>query len=178
MMAVQDFNSFANPTVDTKHFKIYANVSTTTTAEYELQGRGVTSWTDTQNIDTNSEEDVLGYVDFTFSKPKSTQDADIKVRKGSKLGMMLFDAYFKGDGKIENIDILQKYEMVDASDSDSDNCKARLQKGCAIVINEFTGEAGGKLTFSVTFNYTGEITTGKMAKTDPSTIVFTADSAE
>ena len=64
-MAVTEFNSFANPTVDTKHFKIYADVSTTGTPEYELQGRGVTSWTEAQNVDTNSEEDVLGYVDFT-----------------------------------------------------------------------------------------------------------------
>ena len=174
-MAITEFNSLANPTVDTKHFKIYADVSTTGTPEYELQGRGVTSWTEAQNVDTNSEEDVLGYVDFTFSNPKPTQDADIKVRKDSKLGGMLFDAYFSGKGRIENINILQKYEMVDATSSDSENCKARLQKGVAIVINEFTGEAGNKLTFSTTWNYTGEITTGKMPKTDGASITFTPD---
>lgn len=174
-MAITEFNSLANPTVDTKHFKIYADVSTTSTPEYELQGRGVTSWTEAQNVDTNSDEDVLGFVDFTFSNPKPTQDADIKVRKDSKLGGMLFDAYFNGKGRIENINILQKYEMVDASTEDSTNCKARLQKGVAIVINEFTGEAGNKLTFSTTWNYTGEITAGKMPKTDGTSITFTPD---
>lgn len=176
-MAITEFNSNANPTVDTKCWKFYADVKDAagSTAVWELQGRGVESWTEALNIDTDSSEDVLGYVDFSFSNPKPTQDVDIKVRKDSKLGGMLFDAYYSGKGRIENIDILQKYEMVDAGTSDAQNCKARIQKGCAIVINEFQGEAGGKLTFSTTWNYTGQITTGKMPKTDGVTITFTAD---
>lgn len=176
-MAITEFNSNANPTVDTKCWKFYADVKDTasSTAVWELQGRGVESWTEALNIDTDSSEDVLGYVDFSFSNPKPTQDVDIKVRKDSKLGGMLFDAYYSGKGRIENIDILQKYEMVDAGTSDAQNCKARIQKGCAIVINEFQGEAGGKLTFSTTWNYTGQITTGKMPKTDGATVTFTAD---
>lgn len=175
-MAITDFNSNANPTVDTKCWKIYADVKDTgTTPTWELQGRGIESWTEALNVDTDSTEDVLGFVDFSFGNPKPTQDVDIKVRKDSKLGGMLFDAYFNGKGRIENIDILQKYEMVDAGSADSENCKARIQKGCAIVINEFQGEAGGKLTFSTTWNYTGQITTGKMPKTDGTSITFTAD---
>ena len=176
-MAITEFNSNANPTVDTKCWKFYADVKDAagSTAVWELQGRGVESWTEALNIDTDSSEDVLGYVDFSFSNPKPTQDVDIKVRKDSKLGGMLFDAYYSGKGRIENIDILQKYEMVDAGASDAQNCKARIQKGCAIVINEFQGEAGGKLTFSTTWNYTGQITTGKMPKTDGATVTFTAD---
>ena len=175
-MAITEFNSNANPTVDTKCWKFYADVKDSgTSAVWELQGRGVESWTEALNIDTDSSEDVLGYVDFSFSNPKATQDVDVKVRKDSKLGGMLFDAYYSGKGRIENIDILQKYEMVDAGSSDSQNCKARIQKGCAIVINEFNGEAGGKLKFSTTWNYTGQIVIGKMPKTDGETVTFTAD---
>ena len=39
------FNTYANPKVETKRFKIYADVGSSGTPEWELQGRGVESWT-------------------------------------------------------------------------------------------------------------------------------------
>ena len=40
-----ELNTYANPKVETKRFKIYADVGGTSTPEWELQGRGVESWT-------------------------------------------------------------------------------------------------------------------------------------
>ena len=38
-----EFNSYASPKVETKRFKIYADVGSSSTPEWELQGRGVES---------------------------------------------------------------------------------------------------------------------------------------
>ena len=58
------FNDLANPKVETKRFKIYADVSDTSTPEWELQGRGVESWTVEENSDVEKVTDVLGSVEF------------------------------------------------------------------------------------------------------------------
>ena len=65
--------------------------------------------------------------------------------------------------------------MVDYSSSDTDSCKARMQKNCTIVWTETTLEAGGKFGYNVTLYHSGEITLGKMAKVDSESPAFTAD---
>lgn len=171
------FNEKVNPKAKTELFKIYADVSTDgTTPGWELQGRGVTSWTVEQNEDITKEPDVLGYVDIERGVAQPTQSGvSVKLRKGSKFGEMLFDAWFSGDmSKLDNIKMLQKFEFVDGTAENK--CKARLQEECVIAINNFTGEAAGYLGFEIDIHYSNKITTGEMLITDGASIEFTPDS--
>ena len=172
-----EFNSFANPKIETKRFKIYADVGTSDTPEWELQGRGIESYTIEENSDVEKVTDVLGMVDMERSTAQPTQSGlAIKLRKGSKLGEMLFDAWFKRDyTKLNAVKILQKFEFADGDSEDS--CLARLEEDVMISIKSFSGEAGSYLGFEVDFHYANKTTTGTMPKVDGDTITFTPDSA-
>ena len=172
------FNDKVNPKAKTEFFKIYADVSGTGLApEWELQGRGVESWTVEENQDVEKTTDVLGYVDMERGTAQPTQSGlSLRLRKGSKLAELLFDAWFTGDkSKLDAIKILQKFEFVDGTDEST--CKARLEEDVMIAINNFTGEAGGYLGFEVDIHYANKTTTGTMPKVDGDTITFTPDSA-
>lgn len=168
-----EFNDYANPKVETKRFKIYADVGSSTTPEWELQGRGVESWTVEENQDVEKKNDVLGYVDMERGTAQPTQSGvAIKLRKESKLGKILFDAWYTGDkSKLDALKILQKFEFVDGDSSDT--CKARLEEDVMIAINNFTGEAGGYLGFEIDIHYANKRTLGTMPKVDGDTITFT-----
>jgi hypothetical protein len=170
-----DFNSYASPKIETKRFKIYADVSETGTPEWELQGRGVESWTVEENSDVEKTTDVLGYVDMERGTAQPTQSGvAVKLRSGSKLGKMLFDAWFTRDtSKLDAMKILQKFEFVDGDSEDT--CLARLEEDVMIAINSFEGEAGGYLGFTIDIHYANKTTTGTMPKVDGDTITFTAD---
>lgn len=171
------WNTEVNPKAKTQLFKIYAQVSgTEALPTWELQGRGVTSWTVEQNQDINKEPDVLGYVDMERGIAQPAQSGvALNIRKDSVLGTLLFDAWFSGDySKLDDISILQKFEFVDGATTGS--VLARLQKHCLIAINSFSGEAGGYLGFDVDIHYSNDIITGQMTKVDASPIVFTPDS--
>ena len=170
-----EFNNYANPKVETKRFKIYADVGTSGTPEWELQGRGVESWTVEENADVEKTTDVLGTVDMERGVAQPTQSGvAIKLRKGSKLGQMLFDAWFNRNyEKLNAVKILQKFEFADGPDEDT--CLARLEEDVMIAINNFTGEAGGYLGFEIDIHYANKTKTGTMPKEDDSTITFTPD---
>lgn len=172
------FNDKVNPRAAVDLFKIYINVPTSgLTTAYELQGRGVTSWTIDQNQDIEKEADVLGYVDVRRGTAQPTQSGVmLYLRKDSKLGEMLFDAWFNGDmSKLDDVDILQKFEFIDGATEGK--CLARLQEECVIAINSFQGEAESYLAFDVDIHYSNKITTGQMSKVDGDTITFTPDQA-
>lgn len=172
------FNDYAKPKVETQRFKIYADVGTdATTPEWELQGRGVESWTIEENSDVNKVTDVLGFVDMERGTAQPTQSGvAIKIRKESKLGGMLFEAWYRHDtSKIDAIKILQKFEFVDGPTEGT--CLARLEEDVMIAINNFTGEAGGYLGFECDFHYANKTTYGTMAKVDGEKITFTAEEA-
>ena len=172
-----EFNSYANPKVETKRFKIYADVGTGDVPEWELQGRGVESWTVEENSDVEKVTDVLGTVDMERGTAQPTQSGvAIKLRKGSKLGQILFDAFFTRDySKLNALKILQKFEFADGDSEDT--CLARLEEDVMIAINNFTGEAGGYLGFEVDIHYANKTTTGTMPKVDGENITFTPDNA-
>ena len=172
-----EFNSYANPKVESKRFKKYADVSTTERAEWELQGRGVESWTVEENSDVDKVTDVLGYVDMERGTAQPTQSGvAIKLRKGSKFGQMLFDAWYSRDNsKIDAVKMLQKFEFADGKTENT--CLARLEEDVMVAINNFTGEAGGYLGYEVDFHFANKTTTGTMPKVDGETITFTPDSA-
>ena len=174
---MSEFNTYANPKVETKRFKIYADVGNSTTPEWELQGRGVESWTVEENSDVEKTTDVLGYVDMERGVAQPTQSGvAVKLRKGSKFGQMLFDAWFTRDtSKLDAIKMLQKFEFVDGGASNT--CLARLEEDVMIAINNFTGEAGGYLGFEIDIHYANKTTLGTMPKEDGDTITFTPDSA-
>ena len=174
---MSEFNNFANPKIETKRFKLYADIGTGSAPEWELQGRGIESYTIEENSDVEKKTDVLGMVDMERSTAQPTQSGlAIKLRKGSKLGEMLFDAWFKRDyTKLNAVKILQKFEFADGETED--NCLARLEEDVMIAINNFTGEAGGYLGFEVDIHYANKTTTGTMPKVDGETITFTPDSA-
>ena len=171
-----EFNNYANPKIETKRFKIYADVSDSTTSEWELQGSGVESWTVEENSDVEKTTDVLGFVDMERGTAQPTQSGvALKLRKGSKLGQILFNAWFKRDtAKIDSMKILQKFEFADGPTEDT--CLARLEEDVMISINNFTGEAGGYLGFEVDIHYANKSTTGSMAKIDGTSIEFIPDS--
>ena len=170
-----EFNNYANPKVETKRFKIYADVGSGGSPEWELQGRGVESWTVEENSDVEKVTDVLGTVDMERGTAQPTQSGvAIKLRKGSKLGQILFDAFFTRDyTKLNAIKILQKFEFADGGDENT--CLARLEEDVMLAINNFTGEAGGYLGFDVDIHYANKTTTGTMPKEDGTTITFTPD---
>lgn len=173
-----EFNTYANPKVETKRFKIYADVSEgASSPEWELQGRGVESWTVEENQDVEKVTDVLGYVDMERGTAQPTQSGvAIKLRKGSKFGEMLFDAWFnRNTSKLDAIKMLQKFEFADGDEEGT--CLARLEEDVMIAINNFTGEAGGYLGFEVDIHYANKTTTGTMPKEDGETITFTADTS-
>lgn len=172
-----EFNSYANPKVETKRFKIYADVGTSSAPEWELQGRGVESWTVEENSDVEKVTDVLGYVDMERGTAQPTQSGvALKLRKGSKLGQILFDAWYSRDNsKIDAMKFLQKFEFADGESEGT--CLARLEEDVMIAINNFTGEAGGYLGFEVDIHYANKTTLGTMPKTDGETITFTPNSA-
>lgn len=168
------FNEKVNPKAETKLFKVYADVSTDgSTPEWELQGRGVESYTIEENSDVEKKTDVLGYVDMERGTAQPTQSGlAIKLRKGSKFGEMLFDAWLTGDkSKLDAVKILQKFEFVDGSDEST--CLARLEEDVMIGINSFTGEAGGYLGFEIDLHYANKRTIGTMPIEDGKTITFT-----
>lgn len=170
------FNDKVNPKAETKLFKIYADVAGTGISEtWELQGRGVTSWTVEQNQDINKEADVLGLVDMERGMAQPTQSGvTVNLRKGSKFAEMLFDAWFSGNmSKLNAVKILQKFEFVDGTSEG--NCKARIDDECMIAINNFSGEAGGYLGFEIDIHYSNNFKTGEMAKVDGESITFTPD---
>ena len=172
-----EFNTYANPKVETKRFKIYADVGTTGTPEWELQGRGVESWIIEENSDVEKTPDVLGYVDMERGTAQPTQSGvALKLRKDSKLGQILFDAWYRRDNtKIDAMKILQKFEFADGATENT--CLARMEEDVMIAINNFTGEAGGYLGFEVDIHYANKTTTGTMTKVDGAQITFTPDSA-
>lgn len=170
------FNDKVNPKAETKLFKIYADVSETGLApEWELQGRGIESWTIDENSDVEKTTDVLGFVDMERGTAQPTQSGiAIKLRKGSKFAEMLFDAWFKRDtSKLDAVKMLQKFEFVDGTDETT--CLARLEEDVMISINTFNGEAGGFLGFECDIHYANKTTTGTMPKVDGETITFTPD---
>lgn len=170
-----EFNSYANPKIETKRFKIYADVSESSDPEWELQGRGVESWSVEQNEDVTKTPDVLGYIDMERGTAQPTQSGvAVRLRKGSKFGQMLFDAWFKNDkSKLDSIKMLQKFEFVDGTDDDT--CLARLEEDVMISINTFNGEAGGYLGFDIDIHYANKTTIGIMAKVDGAEIEFKTD---
>ena len=173
-----EFNSYANPKVETKRFKIYADVSEGSgNPEWELQGRGVGSWTVDENEDITKEPDVLGYIDMERGTPQQTQTGVIvNLRKGSKFGSLLFDAWFTGDkSKLDAMKFLQKFEFVDGTDENT--CRARLEEDVLVSINSFNGEAAGYLSFDIDIHYANMRTIGTMPKVDGDEITFTPDSA-
>lgn len=172
-----EFNSFANPKIETKRFKIYADVGGTTTPTWELQGRGVESWTIEENEDVTKTPDVLGYVDIERGTAQPTQSGVVvRLRKESKLGKLLFDAWYTGDkAKLDALKILQKFEFVDGADANT--CLARLEEDVLISVNSFNGEAGGYLSFDIDIHYANKRTCGTMPKEDGETITFTPNTA-
>lgn len=170
------FNDKVNPKAKTEFFKIYADVSSTGLApEWELQGRGVEAWNIEENSDISKTTDVLGYIDIERGTEQPTQSGVlVRLRKGSKLAELLFDAWFTGDkSKLDAIKILQKFEFVDGSDEST--CKARLEEDVMIAINSFSGEAGGYLGFDIDIHYANKRKLGTMPKIDGETITFTED---
>lgn len=174
----EGFNSYANPKIETKRFKIYADVSDgTSTPTWELQGKGVESWTIEENSDVEKTTDVLGEVDMERGTPQPTQSGvKVNLRKGSKFAEMLFNAYKTRDySNLNGIKILQKFEFIDGKTAT--NCFARLEEDVMIGINNFSGEAGSYLGFEIDIHYANKTTLGEMPKTDGETITFTPDSA-
>lgn len=172
------FNSSVNPRAKTELFKIYINVGTASTPVWELQGRGIESWTLDRNEEIEKKIDVLGLVDIQRGKPQPVQSGiDMLIRSGSVFATMLVEAMQTGDfSALDNIDLLHKYEFIDAATTGS--CYAKREKGCCVAVNSFTGEAGGYLGFNLDIHYANDFIAGSMTKVDASPVVFTPASAQ
>ena len=172
-----EFNNNASPKAKTEKFKIYIDVSAEKTGDYELQGKGIESWTINRGEEITKTKDVLGGVEIERGTPEPTQTGvKIFVRKGSKFAEMLAEAEFTGDtSKLDSINILKKYEFMDGAIEDT--CKAKLEKDVTVGLPSFEGEAGSYLAYMVDFHYSNRFEIGTMPQTDGETITFTPDSA-
>lgn len=175
-MAKGDFNKNASPKAKVERFKLYIDIGNGSSEDWELQGRGITSWTIEQNQDIEQESDVLGYVDNTRGNAKPQQSIDaFKFRKDSKLGKIIFDAFYRGDqSALDNLNILQKFEFVEGDTEGT--CLARKLPNSMINITSFNGEAESDLSVAMDIYYSGEIITGTMPIADGTSITFTPDS--
>lgn len=175
---MSEFNNMASPKAKTERFKIYIDVSAEKTGDYELQGKGIESWTIDRGEKITKTKDVLGGVEIERSTPEPTQTGvRIFVRKGSKFAEMLADAEFTGDtSKLDSINILKKYEFMDGDTEGA--CKAKLEKDVAVGLPSFEGEAGGYLAYMVDFHYANRFEIGTMPKVDGEAIEFTPNKAE
>lgn len=168
-----EFNSFASPKIETKRFKIYANVGTPQSPEWELQGRGVENWSISENEDVTKTTDVLGFVDMERGVAQPTQSGVVvRLREGSKLAQLLFYAWnTRQKSMLDSVQILQKFEFIDGEEEGT--CLARLENGVMISITDFNGEAGGYLSFTFDIHYANDSTIGTMQKVDGETVTFT-----
>lgn len=171
-----EFNNVASPKAKTEAFKIYIDVSEAKSGDYELQGKGIASWTTDRGEEITKTKDVLGGVEIERSTPEPTQTGvRIVVRKDSKFAQMIADAEYTGDTKkLDAMNILKKYEFL-AGDSEG-TCKAKLEKDVVVSIQSFEGEAGGYLAYIVDLHYANRFELGTMPVTDGKTITFTPDS--
>lgn len=170
------FNDKVNPKAKTQWFKIYIDVAGTGLApEWELQGKGVESWSIDRGEEITKTKDVLGGVETERSTPEPTQTGvRIFLRKDSKFSEMLADADFTGDtSKLDAMRILKKYEFMDGTDETT--CKAKLEKDVMVGLPTFEGEAGSYLAYTVDFHYSNRFETGTMPKVDGESITFTPD---
>lgn len=167
-----EFNAYASPKARTERFKIYIDVSEDKSGTYELQGKGIESWTIDRGEEITKTKDVLGGVEVERSTPEPTQTGvRIFLRKGSKFAEMLAEAEFTGDmSKLDSVNILKKYEMFDADNSDE--CMAKLEKDVTVGVPSFEGEAGGYLAYVVDFHYSNRFDIGTMAKEDGEEVYF------
>lgn len=171
-MSIPTFNDNALPLARTPNFKLYVDVSENSTETLELQGKGVESWTVTENEEITKIPDVLGNVLKLRGVPKPTQTGvRLYIIKGSVLAGILFNAWYTGDkSKLDSINIVQKFEIVDGQQTGY--CLARREKDVMISITDFSGEAEGYLNFVCDFHYSNERVLGEMAKTDANPPVF------
>lgn len=172
-----EFNSKAAPKAKTEFFKIYIDVSEDKSGDYELQGKGIGSWTIDRGENIEKTKDVLGGVEMERSTPEPTQTGvRILLRKGSKFAEIIAEADYTGDtSKLDSMNILKKYEYWDGEGEGT--CRAKLETDVMVGMPTFEGEAGAYLTYVVDFHYANRFVTGTMPKVDGETITFTPDSA-
>lgn len=173
MAGTFEFNENATPKVKTEKVKYYYNVGTSDAPSWELQGRGIESWTTDMGADVEKTKDVLGMVDMERSTPEPTQSGVIiQIRKGSKFAEKIAEAEYTGDWSfLDAVEVLKKYEFVDGATSG--NCKAKLEKDVMFTINSMTAEAGSYIEYEVDINYANNFLLGEMPKVDGETITFT-----
>lgn len=176
-MADFTFNENATPKVKTEKVRYYYNLGTSSSPDWELQGRGIESWSTEMGADIEKKKDVLGFVDMERSTPEPTQSGiSIQIRKGSKFAEKIAEAEYTGDWSFfDSMEILKKYEHLDGSTTDM--CKAKLEKDVMVTINSETAEAGGYITYEIDINYANNFVLGEMSKVDGETIKFTASDA-
>lgn len=169
------FNDKASPKARTERFKMYVDVSENNAGEYELQGKGVASWTIDRGEEITKTKDVLGGIEVERGTPEPTQTGvRILVRKDSKFAAIIAEAEYTGDtSRLDSINILKKYEYMDGEAGTT--CKAKLEKDVMVGITSFDGEAGGYLGYTVDFHYSNRFVTGTMPIKDGETVEFTPD---
>lgn len=172
------FNDNAKPKAKPERFKLYLRVGgTDLSPTFELQGKGIGSYTFEQNEEIKSVKDVLGGTDNTRSTSSPVLSGiQLYIRKDSALAEMIDDAYFTRDySKLDEVEALEKFEYRDGATEGT--CKARKDT-VLISINSFVNEAEDYLHYDVDFHFSNRLTFGTMPIIDGSTIEFTPDEEE
>lgn len=166
------FNEKASPKIPTNALSVYADVSSSTTEDWELQGRGIGSWTFEENADVTKDIDVLGMVDMERGTPqRAISGIEMKFRKDHKLGEMIFEAWYTGDySKLNAEKILLVFGFVDGKTSGA--FLARKEEEVLIGISSINAEAGDYITANVDFNFANKSTLGE-ATISNDTVTFT-----
>lgn len=175
-MAELEYNKYANPKVKTKYMKYYFNVGGNNEEKWELQGRGVESWSEEFGSEIEKTKDVLGKVDMERGDPEPTQSITLKLRSDNEFSKKIAEADLTGDTSFfDDMQVLKKYEFLDGKTDEK--CKAKLEKGVCVEITTRNAEAGGYIEYELTLNYANDYVVGEMDKVDGATIKFTPDSA-
>jgi hypothetical protein len=141
----------------------YVDVSDgTSTAEWELVGRGVEDSSIELNPNTETTTDILGITDTSVTKWEASQSLEPNtVRGGSKLNFKLHQIWQnKTPEKLSQFNVLIVYAYIgEASVFD-----AEVQKGCTINITSIGGSA--YVDMPIEISYSNDISKGTVTIAD------------
>lgn len=146
-----DFNIGENIKAPRKLLKHFVNVSSSSTPEWELLGKGVEDSAIELNPTTEEVKDITGINESTITGWAPTQSFEpFTVRGGSKLAFKLHEIWMNNTPELlSQFEMLTVYSYVG---DESDGYDAEMQKGCTININSIGGSAYVDMPISVNYS--------------------------
>lgn len=157
-------------------YRVFMNVSTTSTREWEIFGKDIEDLSREMNNEVNSFTNILGETEVDITKGAQVTSVEpIKYRDESKISKILYDIY-KNDKELSEVEhefceVNTTQEILGSNDTPTGTYEAFVQIG-AIDLKSWGGDTTG-LNSPIDINWKGEKTFGTF---DPTTKTFTAES--